>query len=103
MVDLREPYGHKIMTPDQIAKVIGARPRQHTTIMCRHRSVWMSHNGTTLLLERIALLSQRGVRLHDSIVSPMRRSSISNIRFDDSKICLQVLSETALEFSWKFH
>jgi rfaE bifunctional protein kinase chain/domain len=34
MVDLRERYGHKIMTPDQIAKVIGARPRQHTAIMC---------------------------------------------------------------------
>ena len=34
MADLRERYGHKIMTPAQIAKVVGARPRQHTTIMC---------------------------------------------------------------------
>ena len=34
MRDLHERYGHKIMTPDQIAKVIGARPRQHTAIMC---------------------------------------------------------------------
>jgi rfaE bifunctional protein kinase chain/domain len=34
MVDLRERYGHKIMTPEQVRDAIGSRPRARAAIMC---------------------------------------------------------------------
>lgn len=34
MIDLRELYGHKIMTPEQVRDAIGPRPRAKAAIMC---------------------------------------------------------------------